>query len=190
MPQSRTIEDLLSQYTVDANGCWLWNRGRTSSRYGSTTYEGARWLAHRLSYMYHVGRIPDGLHVLHRCDNPPCINPDHLFLGTHTDNMRDSNAKERNGSRTRPEKLSRGDAHYSRTRPEKLARGATHGSQTCPEKLMRGEKASWSKLTEDKVRQMRQLHTGGVTSAEIGRMFGVSQVAAYAAVTGKNWAHV
>lgn len=75
--------------------CWEWTRGRTSRGYGVIRYGGKQTLAHRFSYEYYVGEIPKGKSVLHLCDNPPCVNPEHLVLGTQLDNMRDCMAKGR-----------------------------------------------------------------------------------------------
>ena len=81
-----------------ANGCWLWKGGKTGRRgqkYGVIWVRGQETAAHRASYELHVGPIPDGLCVLHRCDTPLCVNPDHLFLGTLSDNQKDAVAKKR-----------------------------------------------------------------------------------------------
>lgn len=82
--------------TVDAEECWLWFAGRTASGYGILAHHGRSLYAHRLAYEIHNGPIPRHLHVLHRCDNPPCVNPAHLFLGDHRANMNDMVRKGRN----------------------------------------------------------------------------------------------
>lgn len=75
-------------YTVDANGCWLWQGRRTWKGYGCIGSESNR--AHRIYFQRFVGSIPSGMQVLHRCDVKHCVNPKHLYLGTHADNMKDA----------------------------------------------------------------------------------------------------
>lgn len=75
-------------------GCWIWNGPRDNQGYGKLCWGANTHKAHRISYQLYVGEI-GALHVLHRCDNPKCVNPDHLFSGTHADNMRDKTLKGR-----------------------------------------------------------------------------------------------
>lgn len=76
--------------------CWIWT-GAVSGpmKYGALTRSGMHFLAHRWSWKLAFGPIPDGMHVLHNCDTPRCVNPEHLFLGTKLDNTRDMIAKGR-----------------------------------------------------------------------------------------------
>ena len=92
--------------------CWLWTATKTAFGYGQIGVNGSRTDgAHRVSWKLHVGPIPSGMWVLHKCDNPSCVNPEHLFLGTHKDNMVDCKEKGRtNGGRyCGPRKLSLSD---------------------------------------------------------------------------------
>ncbi len=97
IPNGESSRDVLRRKITDGcvpqpDGCWLWMGAVISSGYGSI---GRHGLAHRESYTAFRGKVPDGKHVLHRCDVPLCVNPDHLFIGTHTDNMRDMFRKGR-----------------------------------------------------------------------------------------------
>jgi hypothetical protein len=78
-----------------ASGCREWQGAKHRQGYGMLRVGVRSVLAHRVAWEEANGPIPDGLHVCHRCDNPACVNVDHLFLGTHLDNMRDRQAKGR-----------------------------------------------------------------------------------------------
>lgn len=78
-----------------SSGCWLWTAATHTHGYGKMWDGETVTDAHRLSWTIYKGEIPKGMHVLHKCDVPCCVNPDHLFIGTHQDNMYDMNSKGR-----------------------------------------------------------------------------------------------
>lgn len=86
---------LFSRVTGDPEGCWNFTGHRDKNGYGKLRWKGKGMLAHRVSYMIVNGYLPDDLLVCHKCDNPSCINPQHLFLGTNYDNTMDAVRKGR-----------------------------------------------------------------------------------------------
>lgn len=83
------------QKVIKGDGCWEWQGCKQSHGYGQIRIDHKSKLSHRVSWEMVNGPIPDGLHVLHKCDNPACVRPDHLFLGTHEENMEDRKRKGR-----------------------------------------------------------------------------------------------
>lgn len=80
---------------IAKNGCWLWTKTRNSNGYGQVKIDKKHWFVHRASYTIFKGDIPCGLCVCHSCDNPSCVNPDHLWLGTRKQNSEDMVRKGR-----------------------------------------------------------------------------------------------
>ena len=94
---ARPLEDRFWEKVKKTDGCWIWTAARHWFGYGKFFIKKGQplQLAHRISYRLAFGEIPDGLQVLHHCDVPECVRPEHLFLGTQRDNMRDCRAKGR-----------------------------------------------------------------------------------------------
>jgi hypothetical protein len=99
----------------DPDSCWLW-LGRQPQHYGRIKFGGREWQSHRLAYLFAKGDIPAGMCVCHRCDNPPCCNPSHLFLGTKAENHWDAVKKNRHahGEKSGKAKLTEQDVRVIR----------------------------------------------------------------------------
>lgn len=179
-----TLKDrFLERVKIDPAGCWIWQGGANGQGYGVLRHDEMQHRAHRVSYELFVGPIDDGLLVLHHCDNPPCVRPDHLYAGTAADNARDAVERGR---------VARGDRHCSRTRPERVPRGDRHGWRTHPESVPRGEQQGAAKLTEALVREIRRLDQAGLSSRAIIAALGLSVnlKCVWAVRRGVTWAHV
>lgn len=163
MSAKKIVED---RYIPEPNsGCWLWV-GTTSRKYGSAWYKNKSIRAHRLSYQAFKGEIPKGMFVCHSCDTCMCVNPDHLFLGTHQDNMTDMKRKGR------------------------AASGPKNGALLHPETRCRGERVWKAKLQEEEVRIIKAQLREGRQLADIAAEYGVGITTISAIKTGRNWKHV
>ncbi len=97
-PHPRPLAERFWSKVLKTDTCWLWQGGTIGNGYGTITsggHYGRTLLAHHVSWEWAYGPIPNGLWVLHKCDVPPCVNPEHLWLGTHSDNMQDRARKGR-----------------------------------------------------------------------------------------------
>lgn len=162
--------DWLLQYAEIGEGqqsCWLWMRHRDRDGYGRIRRNRKDLRVHIVAWqLSNRVTVPPGLLVLHRCDNPPCFRPDHLFTGTTLDNNRDKVRKGRSAS---------GDRHHARLHPELLKRGSANVQ---------------AKLTEESVRIIRMRLNEGATQQSLANEFGVSQPVISSIALRKRWKHV
>lgn len=166
-----------------ADECWVWE-STMSRKYGAFGISRTLMVgAHRFSYELYVGPIPPGMYICHRCDNPPCVNPNHLYAGTPADNVRD--AVERGGLR----KGLRKGMIKDETR-RKLSEHSRRRRTEHPESFRRGERAPQAKLTEVQVREIRNLLAAGHFQSEVARRFNVSPTAISEIWNRRKWKHV
>lgn len=165
---------------VDRRGpdeCWLWMRGRTGSRRGLDgvipgygAFGRPQVKAHRFAWQLANGEIPDGLWVLHRCDNPPCVNPAHLFLGDVQANVDDMRAK--------------GRARYI------SAYQPATGDHVPYDRRARGEASGPAKLTAAQVIEIRRRRLAGESRRALAREFGICDSNVRWIAMGRTWAHL
>lgn len=159
--------------------CWPFVGTMDRDGYGHFSMRGKAPCAHRVAFTIAFGPIPEGKVVCHRCDNPPCCNPAHLWAGTIAENNSDKRAKGREPM---------GDDHWSRHRPENLARGLRNGKYTKPEKTPRGESHGSVKISAADVLEIQRLYAaGGISQQKLADRFGVRQAHVSRIVLGRVW---
>jgi hypothetical protein len=158
-------------------GCWLWLGQLHRHGYGMIQLPGLRLLAHRAAWILVHGWIERREHVLHRCDNPPCVNPAHLSIGSHLDNVADMVAKGRQSRGARHAEAVRAALSNLRlNNPEKLDAG-----------IRRGVSNGNAKLTDREVRIIRGCEG---SSPQVSRIFGVSAAVVRDVRLRRRWRHV
>lgn len=167
-------------YSINENNCWIWTsytfRNTNPKKpclhkqvYGQFSIRdlGRRSIrAHCVSWILHNGDIPDGLLVLHNCDTPLCVNPKHLRLGTHKENMADMRNRGR------------------------AATGLSNTAYLYPEKRPKGEKHGMAKLTEEKVKLIKRDCCTSMTGLEIANKYQINNGTVSFIRRGLQWRHV
>jgi hypothetical protein len=180
--------------------CWDWEAGKFSNGYGAFKVKGKLLKATRVAFFLANGELDPNLLLLHKCHRPCCVNHHHLYQGTHKKNMEDMAAAGRaacgddHWTRANPEKVKSmmsGDNNPLRKNPSLRRYGDDHHARKTPECLARGEHHASSKLTEEKVLEIRaRFAAGGISKAALGREYGVNETAIGFIIRRESWTHI
>lgn len=162
-----TIRRFWAKVQKSDEGCWLWMASKDQKGYG-VFWIGDRFLkAQRASFLINKGYVPpSNLFICHKCDNPGCVRPDHLFVGSNQDNMLDMTRKGRSRA---------GEKHPSKYKPESVPKGEQHYAAV---------------LNEDIVREIRWFCKQGISHQNISELYGVCREAITRVANRKTWKHV
>ncbi len=201
------------------NGCWEWIGCRSGRGYGNLTISSKNYKAHRVSYFMAHGECPSDRLVCHSCDNPPCVNPAHLFLGTHTDNTQDCERKHRRNAgkgEANPRALLTNEqakmifqmrnvekhslqeiaALFGITpyQVSKIARGHSYKWVNDPTQItefpLDGERHPHTHLRDTDIPVIRQLRSEKLTLRAIGDLYCITESAVHNICSRKSWAHI
>lgn len=154
--------------TANSDKCWIWKHATDKRNYGSFRINNRTHTATRVAYLLHNKELPE-LMICHKCDNPLCCNPRHLFAATQKENIRDMIDKGRH---------SHGDSHRALMKPK---RGSQHGM---------------AKLTEEQVAEIKKLYATkpsrrtGILQEDLAKMFNVSRAAISSIIRNRKWRHL
>ena len=173
----RVVARFWSKVSVGRDGvCWEWTAYRRPAGYGQFYVPSPSGLvpigAHRFAFMLATdAEIPEGINICHRCDNPPCCNPGHLFAGPQEENVQDAWTK----GRLPPPPVRLGEDHHYRARPETIPRGA---------------KRPAAYLTEEDVIEILKKRAAGATTVALMKEFGTARSTMQFICSGRSWTHV
>lgn len=145
---------------IPFSGCWIFTGSVNNHGYGYFMVNSKKVKAHRASWILHRSEVPEGLFVLHHCDVPSCVNPNHLFLGTRKDNSQDMVSKRR------------------------------HVFMAHPERIQRGEKSAISKISDAQAAAIWERISRGERSSAIAQDFGITRGAVNHIKSGRTWKHL